>query len=53
MNNETTFYYKREDTNWYQKQKAEQQRFDDMISKISNITDIIDQKVSEYFRKSK
>ena len=52
-NIKTVFEYSRENTDWYQKQKAEQRRFDDMISKASNITEIIDQKISEYFRKNK
>lgn len=52
-NIETIFEYNRENTDWYQKQQAEQRRFDDMIVKASNITDIIDKKVSEYFKKIK
>lgn len=51
-NIETKFSYNRENTDWYQKQQAEQRRFDDMILKASNITDIIDKKVSEYFKKN-
>lgn len=52
-NIETIFEYNRENTDWYQKQQAEQRRFDDMIVKASNITDIIDKKVSECFKKIK
>ena len=53
INIETVFAYNREDLDWYKKQQAEQRHFDEIISKISNITDIIDQKISEYLRKNK
>ena len=40
-------------TSWYQDQESERKKFEDMIQRVSRITEAIDARVQKYIRKNR